>query len=61
MAQQIFGLSDQVRAFVERAARGFGNLFTEQGRVPFFNRQTEMEYSYFTTKPDEVGRKPTTA
>ena len=61
LAQQIFGLSDQERAFVERADRGFGILFTEQGRVPFFNRLTEMEYSYFTTKPEEVGQKPTTA
>ena len=54
LAQQIFGLSDQERAFIERADRGFGILFTEHGRVPFYNRLTAMEYSYFTTKPDEV-------
>ncbi|HUH82660.1 MAG TPA: DUF87 domain-containing protein, partial [Nitrososphaerales archaeon] len=35
LAQQIFGMSDQERAFIERADRGFGILFTEQGRVPF--------------------------
>ncbi|MDG6949233.1 MAG: hypothetical protein JRM77_05185 [Nitrososphaerota archaeon] len=58
LAQQIFGLSDQERAFIERADRGFGILFTEQGRVPFYNKLTEMEYSCFTTKPDEMGQKP---
>ena len=57
LAQQIFGLSDQERAFVERADRGFGILFTEQGRVPFYNKLTDMEYEYFTTKPEEVGGK----
>ncbi|MDG6968726.1 MAG: ATP-binding protein, partial [Nitrososphaerota archaeon] len=56
LAQQIFGLSDQERAFIERADRGFGVLFTEQGRVPFYNKLTDMEYSYFTTKPEEVGK-----
>jgi len=25
----------------------------EQGRVPFYNRLTDMEYSYLTTKPEE--------
>jgi hypothetical protein len=59
LAQHIFGLSDQERTFVERADRGFGILFTEQGRVPFYNKLTEMEYSYFTTKPEEVGKRPT--
>ena len=34
LAQQIFGLSDQEKAFIERADKGFGILFTEQGRVP---------------------------
>ena len=58
LAQRIFGLSDQERAFVERADRGFGILFTEHGRVPFYNKLTEMEYSYFTTKPDEMVQKP---
>ena len=57
LAQQIFGLSDQEKAFVERADRGFGILFTEQGRVPFYNRLTEVEYSYFTTKPEEIGKQ----
>ena len=61
LAQQIFGLSDQERAFIERADRGFGILFTEQGRVPFYNKLTDMEYSYFTTKPEEVGQRPATA
>ena len=58
LAQQIFGLSDQERAFIERADRGFGILFTEQGSVPFYNKLTEMEYSYFSTKPDEMGQTP---
>jgi hypothetical protein len=61
LAQHIFGLSDQERAFVERSDRGFGILFTEQGRVPFYNKLTNMEHSYFTTKPEEVGQKPATA
>ena len=61
LAQQIFGLSDQERAFVERADRGFGILFTEQGRVPFYNKLTDIEYSCFTTKPEEVGQTPATA
>ena len=56
LAQQIFGLSDQEKAFIERADKGFGILFTEQGRVPFYNMLTPMEYGYFTTKPEEVGR-----
>jgi hypothetical protein len=25
-----------------------------EGRVPFYNALTDMEYSYFTTKPEEV-------
>jgi len=54
LAQQLFGLSDQEKAFIERADKGFGILLTEQGRVPFYNKLTDMEYSYFTTKPDEV-------
>jgi hypothetical protein len=58
LAQHIFGLSDQERAFVERADRGFGILFTEQGRVPFYNKLTDMEYSCFTTKPEETGQRP---
>ena len=45
----------------ERADRGFGVLFTEQGRVPFYNKLTDMEYSYFTTKPEEVGRQISSA
>ena len=57
LAQQIFGMSDQERAFIERADRGFGILFTEQGRVPFYNMLTPMEYGCFTTKPEEVGRR----
>ncbi|MDG7022948.1 MAG: hypothetical protein JRN45_00345 [Nitrososphaerota archaeon] len=57
LAQQIFGLSDQEKAFVERADRGFGVLFTEQGRVPFYNKLTDVEYSYFTTKPEEVSSR----
>jgi hypothetical protein len=61
LAQQIFGLSDQERVFIERADRGFGILFTEQGRVPFYNKLTEMEYSCFTTKPEEVGQKSSAA
>ena len=61
LAQRIFGLSDQERTFVERADRGFGILFTEQGRVPFYNKLTDMEYSYFTTKPEEVGQRPAAA
>ena len=55
LAQEIFSLSDQERAFIERADRGFGILFAEQGRVPFYNMLTPMEYGYFTTKPEEVG------
>ncbi len=54
LAQQIFSLSDQERTFIERADRGFGIIFTEQGRVPFYNRLTDMERSYFTTNPDEI-------
>ncbi|MDV3294011.1 MAG: hypothetical protein LYZ70_07045 [Nitrososphaerales archaeon] len=27
----------------------------EQGRVQFYNRLTDSEYSYFMTKPKEVG------
>lgn len=54
LAQQIFGLSDQERVFIERADTGFGILITEQGRVPFYNKLTELEYKYFTTKPEEV-------
>jgi len=56
LAQQIFGMSDQEKAFIERADKGFGILFTEQGRVPFYNMLTPLEYGYFTTKPEEVGR-----
>ena len=51
------GLSDQEKAFIERADKGFGILFTEQGRVPFYNMLTPMEYSYFTTKPEEVRQR----
>ena len=51
LAQEIFGLSDQERGFIERADKGFGVLFTEQGRVPFYDRLTEGEYSCFATKP----------
>jgi hypothetical protein len=61
LAQQIFGLSDQEKAFIERADKGFGILFTEQGRVPFYNMLTPMEYGYFTTKPEEVGRQAPSA
>jgi hypothetical protein len=57
LAQQIFGLSEQEKAFVERADPGLGIIITEQGRVPFYNRLTDMEYSYFTTRPEEVGGK----
>jgi len=57
LAQEIFGLSDQERAFVERADRGFGILFTEQGRIPFYNKLTDTEYSYFTTNPQDVGEQ----
>ena len=56
LAQQIFGLSDQEKAFIERADKGYGILLTEQGRVPFYNMLTPVEYGYFTTKPEEVGR-----
>lgn len=56
LAQQIFGMSDQEKAFIERADKGFGILFTEQGRVPFYNMLTPMEYGYFTTKPEEVSQ-----
>jgi len=56
LAQQIFGMSNQEKAFIERADKGFGILFTEQGRVPFYNMLTPMEYGCFTTKPEEVGR-----
>ena len=55
LAAQLFGLSEQERAFLERADPGFGILVTEQGRVPFFNKVTETEYSCFTTRPQEVG------
>jgi len=54
LAAQLFGLSEQERAFIERADPGFGIMITEQGRVPFYNKLTDMEYSYFTTKPEEV-------
>ena len=45
----------------ERADKGFGILFTEQGRVPLYNMLTPMEYGYFTTKPEEVGRQAPSA
>ncbi len=61
LAQQIFGLSEQEKAFIERADPGFGIMITEQGRVPFYNRQTDLENSYFTTKPEEVGMSPSTS
>ena len=51
LAQEIFGLSDHERGFIERADKGFGVLFTEQGRVPYYNRLTEGESSCFKTKP----------
>jgi type IV secretory pathway VirB4 component len=57
LAQQIFGLSEQERAFIERADPGFGIMMTEQGRVPFYNKLTDVEYGYFTTKPEEVGQQ----
>jgi len=57
LAAQLFGLSEQERIFIERADPGFGIMITEQGRVPFYNKLTELEYSYFTTKPEEVGQK----
>ena len=58
LAARLFGLSDQEKAFVERADPGFGILVTEQGRVPFFNQLTPMEHSYFTTKPEEAASRP---
>jgi hypothetical protein len=61
LAQQIFGLSEQEKIFIERADRGFGIMMTEQGRVPFYNKLTDVEYGYFTTKPEEVGRQPSSA
>jgi hypothetical protein len=54
LAARLFGLSDQEKAFVERADPGFGIMVTEQGRVPFYNQLTPMEHSYFTTKPEEA-------
>ena len=57
LAAQLFGLSEQETEFLERAEPGFGIMVTEQGRVPFFNKVTDMEYSYFTTKPQEIGRQ----
>jgi len=57
LAASLFGLSEQERAFVERSDRGFGIVVTEQGRVPFYNKLTDMEHKYFTTTPDEVGRQ----
>ncbi|MDV3243907.1 MAG: ATP-binding protein [Nitrososphaerales archaeon] len=60
LAEQLFGLSEQQRAFIERADPGFGIMITEQGRVPFYNKLTDLEYGYFTTKPEEVGTPPST-
>ncbi len=57
LAAALFGLSDQERAFIEQADRGFGIMVTEQGRVPFYNKLTDAEYGYFTTKPEEVRRQ----
>jgi len=57
LAQQLFGLSDQEKTFLERADPGFGILVTEQGRVPLYNKVTDMEYSYFTTRPDEISKQ----
>ena len=57
LAAQLFGLSEQERAFIERADPGFGIMITEQGRVPFYNQLTDLEHSYFTTKPEEVQQK----
>jgi len=59
LAAQLFGLSEQEKAFVERADPGFGIMVTEQGRVPFFNQLTPMEYAYFTTKPEEAKSRTT--
>jgi hypothetical protein len=49
-AQRGFGLNNRVRTYVEGADRGTGILFIEQGRVPFYNKLTNMEYSYFTPR-----------
>ena len=57
LAAQLFGLSEQEKAFLERADPGFGILVTEQGRVPFYNKVTKLEYDCFTTKPEEIGRQ----
>ena len=52
-------LSEQEKAFVERADPGFGIMVTEQGRVPFYNQLTPMEHAYFTTKPEEAKSRGT--
>jgi hypothetical protein len=57
LAAQLFGLSEQEKAFLERADPGFGIMVTEQGRVPFYNKVTDSEYGCFTTKPDEMRRE----
>jgi len=54
LAAQLFGLSEQEKAFVERADPGFGIIVTERGRIPFYNQLTSMERSYFSTKPEEA-------
>jgi hypothetical protein len=58
LATQLFGLSEQEKAFIERSDPGFGILVTEQGRVPFYNQLTPTEYSYFTTRPEEATGAP---